>query len=178
MICYGFISISVSPELTLRQLSLGTLASAQPLKWIFFPLLWPLFLNHLPAISSVFSITQRCRHMYAKSLLVYLRLYQHRETRGSGTVVSALLPRAHKMVFAILPALSYKSVEDWKMTIPEFQKLGLYEELWSCSRMRGVAITKGDNKLKSDLILSIYKIKQKREKIQRKKSLFLKCRFF
>lgn len=39
-------------------------------------------------------------------------------------------------------------------------------------------MTKGANKVKADLILSIYKIKQKGEKTQKKKFFFLKRRFF
>lgn len=76
MICYDLPFISVSPTLTLPRDS----GICPAFEVILFPVLYRLLLNHLPALSSVFSITQRCRHMYAKSLLVYLGLYWHRET--------------------------------------------------------------------------------------------------
>lgn len=127
MIFYGLPFISVSPNTNSPSALPRDIGICPAFEVILFPVLYPRLLNHLPALSSVFSSTQRCRHMYTKSLLGYLGLYQHRETRGSATVFSAFLPRAHKIVFAILPALSHKSVKDWKMTMLEFQKLGHHE---------------------------------------------------
>ena len=112
MICYDLPFISVSPDSNSPSALPRDIGICPAFEVILFPVLYPLLLNHLPALSSVFSITQRCRHMYAKYLLVYLGLYWHRETRGSGTVLFVLLPRAHKIVFALLLALSYKSVKD------------------------------------------------------------------
>lgn len=155
-----------STTATLSRLCLRILA-------IYLLILWSDFFFCTPSTTfesfacPFFCITQTCTHMYTFYICVSPRSLSALWDPLKWNRHFTLLSLAHKIATAILQALNYKSINDWKKITLEFQKQDHHEELWRCYGTWKATITT-DNKLKAEMILRIYKMKQKRKKIQGK----------